>query len=224
MTTAVNGATGTDNLFSTLGLTQKPSTQSNALDQQDFLKLMTVQMQNQDPLKPMENTEFFSQIAQFSTVSGIGKLQDSFSTLAGQLTSNQSLQAAALIGHDVLVASDAGVLGADGMRGAIDVPQSGRVRLEIRDTAGALVRTLDLGTQSAGQIEFKWNGTDAGGEELPEGLYKISASVQGSGTAVAATTYALDQVRSVSLDQSSGLYVDLGALGEQSFSSVIRIQ
>eukprot|EP00456_Euglypha_rotunda_P013435 TRINITY_DN1402_c0_g1_i14.p1 TRINITY_DN1402_c0_g1~~TRINITY_DN1402_c0_g1_i14.p1 ORF type:complete len:224 (-),score=74.95 TRINITY_DN1402_c0_g1_i14:183-854(-) len=214
----------TSDYYSSLGLSSTASSKSSSLDQQDFLKLMTVQIQNQDPLKPMENTEFFSQIAQFSTVSGIDKLQTAFSSLATQLSSSQSLQAASLIGRDVLVESSVGVLGDNGLSGALDIPSSGSVNLQIRDASGAVVRTIDLGTQSAGQLAFNWNGTDAQGEALPNGLYRISATVSGSGgSSVAATTYAVDQVSSVALG-SDGLNVELASLGELPFSGVLRIQ
>ena len=219
----VSSTTGSESLYSSLGLGTTTATKDKTLGQDDFLKLMTVQIQNQDPLKPMENTEFFSQIAQFSTVSGLEKLQTSFSGLATQLTSSQSLEAASLIGHDVLVESGIGVLGDSGLNGAIDVPSSGNVTLEIRDASGALVRSIDLGTQQAGQLAFNWNGTDASGQAVEQGLYRISATVQGNGSSTAATTYALDRVGSVALG-ASGLNVELASLGELPFSDVIRIQ
>lgn len=220
MTTPVSAS---DKLYSQPGLGATAAGSKKTLGQDDFLKLMTVQIQNQDPLKPMENTEFFSQIAQFSTVSGIEKLQGSFSDLATQLSSSQSLQAASLIGRDVLVASQVGVLYDTGMSGAVAVPSSGDVRVEVRDGNGVLLRTLDLGTQPAGQLAFDWNGSDADGNALQPGLYRISATVQSGSTSTAATTYALDRVSSVSLD-SSGLQVELTNLGEAAFADVTRIQ
>ena len=224
MTTPVSNTTS-DSIYAALGMSSSTSatTKKQTLGQDDFLKLMTVQIQNQDPMKPMENTEFFSQIAQFSTVSGIEKLQTSFSDLATQLSSAQSLQASALIGHDVLVPSSVGVLYDSGMNGAVDVPSSGDVRLEIRDASGVLVRTLDLGTQPAGQLAFNWDGTDSDGGALEQGLYKISATVGSGGKSTAATTYALDRVNSVSMG-SDGLSVEMLNLGEVAFSDVNRIQ
>ncbi|MDB5967595.1 MAG: flagellar hook assembly protein FlgD [Hydrocarboniphaga sp.] len=221
MTTPVSS---NDSIYSALGLGSSTTSTKQSLGQDDFLKLMTVQIQNQDPMKPMENTEFFSQIAQFSTVSGIDKLQGSFSDLATQLSSSQSLQAAALIGHDVLVPSSVGVLYDTGMGGAVDVPSSGDVRLEVRDGSGVLVRTLDLGTQPAGQVAFRWDGTDSDGDALSQGLYKISATVQSGSASTAATTYALDQVGSVSIGSSGGLNIEMVNLGEVAFSDVTRIQ
>lgn len=224
MATAVSNTTS-DSIYAALGMSSSTTETSKkkTLGQDDFLKLMTVQIQNQDPMKPMENTEFFSQIAQFSTVSGIEKLQGSFSDLATQLSSAQSLQASTLIGHDVLVPSGVGVLYGTGMSGAVDVPSSGDVRLEIRDGSGVLVRTLDLGTQPAGQLSFNWDGTDSDGGALDQGLYKISATVGSGSTTTAAATYALDRVNSVSMG-SSGLNVEMLNLGEVAFSDVSRIQ
>lgn len=223
MSTVAPTTASNDNLYASLGLGVQTEAASDALDQQDFLRLMTVQMQSQDPLKPMENAEFFSQIAQFSTVSGIADLQSTMTTLSSQLTSGQSLEAAALIGHDVLVASNVGVLGSEGMNGAIDVPISGAVKLEIRDTSGAVVRTVSLGTQAAGQIAFSWDGTDAEGNPLPEGLYEINATVEGTDMTMAAPTYAADNIQSVSV-VGGDLNVELAQLGELPFSYVMRIQ
>jgi len=69
----------------------------------DFFKLMVTQLKNQDPMKPLENGEFLSQIAQFGTVSGIDKLNKTFEGLAANLTSGQAIQAGNLIGREVLV-------------------------------------------------------------------------------------------------------------------------
>ena len=85
------------NPFDALGLGATAAAKkksSTELGQQDFLSLMTAQLKNQDPTKPLDNNEFMSQMAQFSTVSGISDLNKSFATFASSLYSNQSLQAA----------------------------------------------------------------------------------------------------------------------------------
>ena len=81
-------------------------------DQDMFLKLMLAQLENQDPLKPQDGTEFLSQMAQFSTVEGIGNLNKGIDELNGLYRSNQALQATALVGRDVLVSGNVGYLGA----------------------------------------------------------------------------------------------------------------
>ena len=156
-------------VYSNLGLTTAGTTgttasASPALDEQDFLQLMTAQLQTQDPLNPVSNADFFSQIAQFSTVSGISQLNSSFSSLSSQLSSSQSLQAAGLIGHGVLVPGSTTQLTSSGLYGAVEVPSSGPVTVQIRNSSGALVGTLDLGTQAAGTVPFTWDGKGADGK------------------------------------------------------------
>lgn len=198
------------------------SAASTALNEQDFLKLMTAQLQDQDPLNPISNSEFFSQIAQFSTVSGIDKLNSSFSALSSQLASSQSLQAANLIGHGVLVPGTQAQLGDSGMFGAVEVTASGPVTVQIRDSSGALVGTLDMGVQPAGTAAFKWDGKDASGNALPQGSYSITAQVGSGANAQAADTDVAALVESVSFG-SSGLMLNLQGLGEIPFSSVRQI-
>lgn len=219
MTTAV----GT-NPYSDLGLSLKTADKkAESLGQADFLKLMTTQLQNQDPLKPLESNEFLGQIAQFSTVSGIQGLQDSFTSLSSSLTSSQSLQASGLVGHGVLYPSKTGYLdGEAGLSGGVDVPSGGQVAVEIVDASGAVVRRLDYGTQPAGTSYFNWDGKDAGGNTLPSGSHGIRATITRNGATESATTLAAGLVQSVSLG-SNGLSLNLAGLGAVPFGSVRQI-
>lgn len=235
MTSSVNAAATPS--FASLGLTSNtPSTSSGssaasaatsaasvAVNEQDFLQLMTTQLQDQNPLNPVSNSDFFSQIAQFSTVSGINQLNSSFSQLATQLTSSQMLQAASLVGQTVLVPGTQGQLTSSGLYGAVQVPASGDVTVQIKNSAGAVVNTLDLGVQSAGTVPFSWNGTDASGNAQPAGTYTLSAQVGSGATAQAATTDVAAQVLSVSPSSSSGITLDLQGLGQVPFSQVQQI-
>lgn len=222
-------------IYSSLGLTGSTPVNGNsansaaaaaastALNEQDFLQLMTAQIQAQDPLNPISNNEFFSQIAQFSTVSGINQLNSAFSTLSSQLSSSQSLQAANLIGQEVMVKGNQAQLTSSGMYGAVDVPASGDVTVQIKDSSGALVGTLDLGTQSAGNVPFSWNGKDDSGNALPTGTYTITAQVGSGSSAQAATTEVMAQVLSVSVNASGALTLNLQGLGQVPFSQVQQI-
>jgi len=223
------------NVYSSLGLTSSSpvnaasansaaaAAASTALSQQDFLQLMTAQIKAQNPLNPISNNEFFSQIAQFSTVSGINQLNSAFGALSSQLSSSQSLQAANLVGHNVLVKGNQAQLGSAGMYGAVDVPASGDVTVQIKDATGVLVGTLDLGTQSAGNVPFSWNGKDSSGNTLPAGTYTISAQVGSGASAQAATTEVMAQVLSVSVNAGGALTVNLQGLGAVPFSQVQQI-
>jgi flagellar basal-body rod modification protein FlgD len=235
MTTVSNSSGTSGNVLASLGLSGANGTSaSNAasvaaaasatpqLNEQDFLQLMTTQLQDQDPLHPISNSEFFSQIAQFSTVSGINTLNSSFSTLSSQLTAAQSTQAASLVGHTVLVPSSTAQLGSSGVTGAVQASSSGDVVLQVRNASGALVRTLDLGQQASGQIPFVWDGKDGSGNALAAGKYAITAQVVNGSSSQAAATDINSQVQSVSLG-ASGLTLNLLGGTSVPYSSVLQI-
>ena len=114
-------------LYAELGLS--PSLQDNSkrneLGQEDFLMLMTTQLKNQDPLKPADNAEFMSQLAQFGAVEGIDGLKTEVQKLAGSLVSNQTFQAAGMLGRQVLIPATHGVLEQGGaIDGAVELPNA----------------------------------------------------------------------------------------------------
>lgn len=231
MTSSVN----TD-LLSSLGLLQNStqsktsnssSTQSsNQLGQQDFLQLMITQLKNQDPTKPLDSGNFLSQMAEFSTVSGIGDLQTSFQTLANSLSSNEGLQASSLVGHSVAVPSSVGILtGAGGMQGAVDVPSGATdVVVDVTDRTGQVIKQLDLGSQSSGLAQFTWDGTTSTGATAAPGEYSIKATGLVGGQQTALNTYAVDSVSSVTLNNDgSSPTLNLGSLGPVDFISVKQI-
>lgn len=146
------------------------------LQQGDFLKLMTAQMMNQDPFKPLESGDFMSQIAQFSSVQGIQDLQQSFNAFAQAMAPNQGLQSAGLIGRKVYVPSSVGLLGPQGLGGAVELPaSSAEVTVKIYTGAGELVKTLSLGSKPAGLADYRWDGTTDAGVPAPPGVYQVRA-------------------------------------------------
>lgn len=217
-------STSVSDVFSSLGLKSTPTPKSTQLGQTDFLRLMSTQLQNQDPLKPLDSQNFLAQLAQFSTVSGIESLNSSFGTLASSLNSGQALQAAALVGQRVLVPSEAIALTASGAEGAVDVPaDASAVTITIVDASGATVRKLDLGAQTAGTARFTWDGTDENGTALAAGRYQVKASGIRGGTSQALDTLSAAPVDSVTLDGSSGLVLNLSNLGPVAFGDVRQI-
>jgi len=200
---------------------------NNKLGQEQFLELMTAQIRNQDPFEPLENGEFLAQIAQFSTVSGIQELQDSFSSFAGSLSSNQALQASALVGRSVLVNSDASVLKPAGkIEGAIGLPSnSSEVNVEFYNVAGELVKQLPLGPQNQGIIQFNWDGFGDNGAPAPAGVYRIVANANIDGETVGLGTLVKDNVESVILGRpGEGTTLNLSSLGATDFNRVEEIR
>lgn len=190
------------------------------LSQADFLSLLTQQMRNQDPTKPMDSSQMVSQLAQISQVSATQALQASFDGLSKSLQGNQILQASNLVGRTVVVPSAAGTLRADGLDGSVNVPDGGgQVLVKISDTHGNVLRTISLGTPAAGLVRFHWDGRDDSGATLPLGAYGLAA--QTGNTAVA--TYVSGKVTGVGMTGSDGTYLDVDGFGGALLSQVAQI-
>jgi flagellar basal-body rod modification protein FlgD len=175
------------------------------LKQEDFFALLTEQLANQDPTKPVENDQLVAQMTSFSTAEGITQLNQQFTGFAASMTSNQALQASGLIGQDVLVAGNVGYKGAgEGISGVVVNEQTTQnMNIGIYNAIGELVKSIDAGTQPAGNIQFKWDGTDASGNDLPAGNYTVKAEGEIFGEGVAIQTAINRHVDSVSLGSSA---------------------
>ena len=215
-------------LLDSLNLSQKTATKNsgNSIGQDEFLKLMTTQLNNQDPMKPMASGEFFSQIAQFSSVAGIQDLQKSFSQVASAMLSSQALQASAMVGRTVLVPSSEAELkeGAD-VQGAVELTSStSDLAVGVYDAAGQLVRQINMGPQVAGSVPFNWDGLTDDGKTAPAGKYQLKAITEVDGKAVAANTYVAAKVDSVIMGNlGQELTLNLGAMGQLGLSDVKQI-
>lgn len=210
-----------------LGAGTPSSKERNKLGQADFLQLMVTQLKNQDPFKPMENGDFIAQMAQFSAVSGLDKLQKSFDTLANSLQSNQALQASTLVGRSVLVPSSQAVLSTeDNVKGVVDLQQSTpNLSLSIMDGNGELVKTIQLGGHSSGEVPFVWDGTNNAGDRMPAGNYRIVAEAQGSDSRFNVGTFVNAAVESVTIGNGGQqLMLNLKDMGSVNFSQVREIQ
>ena len=189
------------------------------LGQADFLSLLVQQMRNQDPTKPMDSSQMVSQLAQISQVSATQSLQTSFDSLSQSLQGNQMLQASSMVGRSVTVPSAAGQLQDGGMDGAVNVPDGGgTVLVQITDKDGNVLRTMSLGTPTAGLVAFHWDGKGDDGTVLATGAYGLKA--QAGNTAVA--TYVSGKVSGVGMT-SDGAYLDVDGFGGVLLSQVAQI-
>lgn len=153
------------------------SQQGSAADsEQRFLKLLVTQLNNQDPLNPLDNAQLTSQLAQMSTVSGIEKLNGAVQSLLSQSGSGQVLQSAALIGRTVLVPGKELAL-KDGEATQFGVDLAGAadsVKVSVKNAAGDTVRTFDLGALPPGVKTVDWDGKTDTGTAAPDGAYRKS--------------------------------------------------
>lgn len=225
-------ATSNDQIYQSLGLSRELENKEIAneagdLQLEDFLELMVTELTHQDPFKPMENSELATQISQFAAVSGIDELNNSFSMLSESMVSDQALQAANLVGRDVLVPVNTGNLEAGGaIKGVVGVTEPAeQVTVRITDESGVLVKEIRLGTQSKGEVNFVWDGLDENGEAVEPGQYKVEAQATVDGETMTPYTLLEARVDSVSIGAAGqGLSVNLAGLGPVSFSSVAEIR
>lgn len=194
---------------------------------EDFLRLLTTQLKNQDPLNPTDSTEFMGQIAQLTSASGIQELNASFSSLTEGLRGNQTMQAAALIGREVTVESGAGYLPeGEGLTGTVNLPAGvDNLTVTVSDRAGQVVRRLELGTQAGGAVDFSWNGLDGNGERMPAGTYSISAQAGAEGEGQSFQVMTAAEVESVNLGAAGeNPTLNLRGIGEVSLAAVRQVR
>lgn len=212
--TALNGSTSAS---STTAGSSSTSTK-NAADTQDrFLKLLVAQMNNQDPLNPMDNAQVTSQMAQIQQVTSLSTLNTSINSLGTQLGQMQALQSVSLVGREVSVPSNSLQVTNGVAEGSYDLGgAASAVKLEILGPAGNVVDTQQLGAQGQGRQTFSWNaGTMV--SEGSEVKYRITAT---NGTApVTSTTYANDKVTAV-YSENGSLKLDLARLGSVDYTAV----
>lgn len=176
------------------------------LGQNEFLKLMIAQMRNQDPMKPTDPQQFLSQLAQFSQVTGIQKMQSSIEDLAGSLRSNQVLNGTSLVGHDVLApATKQTIESGQTVHGAVDAPKgTTQMVVQVKDGTGALVRSFSL-PASEGMTDFTWDGRDNLGAAVPAGQYSFEVAASVAGKAEALNPLLTSRVSSVTIDPNGSL-------------------
>ncbi len=225
---AINGIdTNGEYAFLNKGINKKDhkANDPGALAMEDFMSLMTSQLKNQDPLKPMESGAFLGQIAAFGTVSGIGDLKNAFDGFAKSMQSDQALQGSALVGRSVLVPSSIGMLTAGSvMQGQVNVSEPVTdLKVTIYTESGVPVRTLAIGSAS-GETDFVWDGQDDNGQTLPAGVYQFKATGTVNGENTAFSTATVAKVNSVMVGSASqGLTMNLAGIGAVPFNEVKEI-
>lgn len=197
-----------------------------ALGKDAFLQLLVTQMQNQNPLDPQDNSEFVAQLAQFSSLEGISLLNESVTSISSALGSSRALQASSLVGRSVVVQNDQAVVDTSkSLNGSVVLPQSvSGATVSVSDTSGKVIKTIELGPQSAGNASFIWDGTNASGEKVDPGTYRFDAKTTVDGASVALGTLLPATVTSVTLSQTGGeMMLNLSGVGQVALSKVQTI-
>jgi flagellar basal-body rod modification protein FlgD len=191
-------------------------TQNEAGSADRFLKLLVAQMQNQDPLNPMDNAQVTSQMAQINTVSGIEKLNASVNGLSSQFMQMQAIQGASLVGRDVIVPGNRlDIENAVGQGGYELTGPADHVKLEVLSASGQVVDTVQLGAQSAGMHSFDW---PAGSATNDSGLRFRVTATSGSASS-SANPLMRDRVDAVSTS-GNGFQLELANAGTVPYSAI----
>ena len=199
-------------------------TTPTAMSQSDFLKLMVAQLQAQDPTNPVDNSQFVSQMTQFSTLSATQDLGTSVTSLSTNIAASQQtseiLSSAGLVGHNVLVPETTADYEGSEIDGAVNVQASGNVNVTVTDQDGNVVRTIPMGTQDPGLQNFSWDGKDGSGNPVAKGKYTLAAT--SGGTAV--DTYVAGKITGAGYGGSGvGTYLQVAGIGGVPLSQVAQI-
>ncbi len=184
-----------------------------------FMTLLVTQLQNQDPLKPMENSQLTSHLAQINTVNGIDSLNETLDGITEQIETGQSLQAAGLIDKGVLVPGDRMLVGEQGSTTPfgveLDKPAS-ELNLRILSGDGQVVRRMSRDAVDAGATTINWDGRLEGGEQAPPGAYRVELeALADDGSVVESRPLNYAVVNGVSTGNEGGVRLDLGGISEQ---------
>ena len=196
---------------------------SSALGKDDFLKLLVTQMQNQDPMNPMDNTEFVAQLAQFSALEQLQNLNSRFDEQSLLIQSLNNNVVTALVGRTVAISGDQVPLAEQGavtIGFELSAPASAAT-VNIYGKSGALVDSIALTELAAGTQRLEWDGVGSDGERLAAGTYTCEVVATGEdGASVTATPFVSGRVESISFENGTaylnvnGMHVPLAALRE----------
>lgn len=190
--------------------TSSSSTQTDSLDKDAFLKIFLAQMQNQDPLNPMDGTEFTSQLAQFSSLEQLYNVNTNLQSLQTSTGDSTRYQAMDFCGKEITAKGDQLTLGQDGSaQGQFQLQSQAECTVQVTDSTGNVIRTIPLGVLAAGQRTFSWDGLDSSGNKVASGTYSFSVNaIDGTGSPVLCDTMVTGKVTRVNLEgESPILYV-----------------
>ena len=196
------------------------------MGEREFLLLFTTQLQNQNPLDPMENEAFVAQLAQFSQLEATTSMSEDINSLVTSMKGERMLQGATLLGKKVAVPNGPAILeNGAAISGIISVPNGADgIEVKVYDKAGLPIKTELLGRQSPGEVLVRWDGTNAKGEKMPDGAYQMVATVRSFGEVTQVPISTPDVVKSVAYSaEADDLVLEVASGATVTFSQVKQI-
>jgi flagellar basal-body rod modification protein FlgD len=182
---------------------------------QSFLQLLTTQLQNQNPLSPLDTNQFTQQLVEFAGVQQQLNTNDSLATLVSLQQTAQSTHALGFVGKLAVVSGNTAALTNSQATWQLDIPSNSTVNVAITSSTGQTVFSGQFPANAGNNQPFNWNGRGNDGTQLPDGTYKLTATATDSaGNTVAVKTQVEGVVNSVDLTQSPPLL----SIGGQTFT------
>jgi flagellar basal-body rod modification protein FlgD len=211
------------NSTSATSSTSKSSTSS--LGQDAFLQLLVTQLQYQDPLSPMDDKEFVAELAQFSSLEQLTEINTGIENLSSQNETQQLMGAVNFIGKTIEATGNAVSL-SDGKATSVTftLPNDAETCLvNVLDSSGTVVRTVDLGATSAGQVEFQWDGKDYDGNVMDDGQYQVAVTATDADSNVMTVTSTMSGTVTGVQQQSGTYYLNIGNDRYVAFTDITNV-
>jgi len=226
MVDTVDGGTALESLRWQQETFTEADNSNGLLTQEDFFALLTAELASQDPTEPTDNNEMISQMTAFSTTDGVATLNEQFTSFASTMSSSQALQASSLVGRSVLVDDNVfGTTEGEDVIGKIVTDEdASNINIYVENTAGEIIQTVPVGSMSAGEANFTWNGLDGNGEPAPTGAYRfrVAGLVNGQASELQAMTYR--KVDSVTLSGAGGnIVLNLNGGSSMALQDVVEV-
>ncbi len=208
MTSAITSNSSSTGVDSASSSTKNINANDAANSQDRFLKLLVAQLNNQDPMNPLDNAQMTSQIAQINTVTGIEQLNSTVQGLVSQFASQQMLQGSAMVGRQVLIEGDSMAMNAETniAYGALDLSASAAsVKVQVLNASGKELGVVELGSLKEGRYNFEWDGS----AHPDSGPLRFNVVATNGEANVPATPLTIDQVVGVS-QENGALQLQLG--------------
>ena len=204
----------------------KTGKSSKGLGQDAFLKLLVTQLQYQDPLKPKDDKEFVAQLAQFSSLEQLTEINSGVEGLSKLTQEQQMIGAVNFIGKTIDAAGTA-VSVEDGKASSVTftLPEDASTcMVNILDSTKHIVRTVDVGAKTAGEVEFQWDGKDYNGAAVGNGQYQVAVTAtNANGDAMKVPSTMRGKV--VGVQQVKGsYYLDIGGGRYAAFTDISNVE
>ena len=200
-----------------------------ALGQKQFLTLLIEQLKNQDPLNPVDSTDFTAQLAQFSSLEQLFDVNKNLAAMQDYSATTNRLSALDMIGKQVTF-TGSGTVSLGEEVGSVPLKfdladNANQATVTITNETGQEVARLDLGYQDAGSRQISWDGLDETGQPLPAGSYNFQvAAVDEMGNSVAVTLYGSGLVQGIETDNDTGQTVVVLASGQVPIDEIVGVR